>query len=45
MEKRYLDLFHKDEYVLDFFKSQLPLESDAMRRLVGINFNFSCKTI
>lgn len=44
MEKRYLDLFQKDECSLDFVKSQLPLESKAVSRLVGINFNFSCKT-
>jgi len=30
MEKRYLDLFHEDECGLDFVKSQLPLESDAV---------------
>lgn len=44
MEKRYLDLFHKDECGLDFVKTQPPLESDALSRLVGMNFNFSCQT-
>lgn len=44
MEKRYIDLFHKDGHDLGFAKSQLPLESGSLNRLVGINLNFSCKT-
>lgn len=34
----------KDGFDLGFAKSLLPLESGSVNRLVGINFNFSCKT-